>query len=131
MSVTAKATQEELHLLVDHGVVLDVLGKGRFGRLTGQVAVEQQVAGFHVIALGCELLNRVATVEQFALVAVDEGDGRLAGCGGQKSGVVGEHAGLAVELADVDDLRTNIAAVHGQFNRGVPVAEGQRGFVIG
>ena len=128
--VTAETAQEKLHLLVDHGVVLDVFGKGRFGGLAGQVAVEQQVAGLHVIALGRQLLNRVAAVQQFALVAVNEGDGRLAGGCRQKSWVVGEHAGLAVELADVDDFGADIAAVHGQVDCGLAVAEGQRGFVI-
>ena len=51
-----------------------------------------------------ELVDRIAAVEQDALVAVDIGDRALAAGGRGEAGIVGEHAGLGVELADVDDV---------------------------
>ena len=73
--VAAETAQEELHLLVDHGVVGDEFGEALFFAGVGQVAVQQQVAGFHEVAVGGQLLDGVATVEQLAFVAVDVGDG--------------------------------------------------------
>src|SRR5260221_9990417 len=48
-------------------------------------------------------------MEQDALFTVDVGDGALAARGGSEARVVGEQAGLAVQLADVDDLRSDRA----------------------
>ena len=71
-----------------------------------QFAVEKQVAGLEEVAMLGELLDRIAAVEQDPFVAVDEGDLRFAGGGRRESGIVGEDAGLLVESADIDDLRT-------------------------
>ena len=46
-------------------------------RLRRQLAVEQQVAGLEEVAVLGELLDRIAAIEQDALVAVDIGDLRL------------------------------------------------------
>ena len=62
------------HLLVHHRVVGDAvveLGLLRRGR---QLAVEQQVADLEEVAVLGQLLDRVAAIEQHALVAVDVGD---------------------------------------------------------
>ena len=64
----------------------------------GQLALEQQVAGVEEVALLGQLLDRVAAVQQLALVAVDVGDRRVARRGGQEARVVGELAGLAYSL---------------------------------
>ncbi len=98
--------------------------------VVGQLAVQQQVAGFQEVAVGGQLLDGVATVQQLALVAIDVGDGRLARRGGQEARVVGEHARLAVQLADVDHIRADIALVNGQFHAGRAIAERQGGFVV-
>ena len=79
--VTAKATQEKLHLFVDHGVVGHAVHEIFFLAAVRQLTVKQQVTGFHVIAAGGQLLDRVAAVQKFALVAVNVGDGRLARSG--------------------------------------------------
>ena len=73
--ITAKATQEKLHLLMDHGVVGHKAGEVFFLDRVGQVAVEQQMAGFHEVAVGGQLLNGVTAVHQLALVAINVGDG--------------------------------------------------------
>jgi hypothetical protein len=71
MCVTTETTQEELHLLIDHGVIGHAADKVGFLIDIWQLAVEQQVAGFQVVAVGGQLLNRVATVQQLAFVTVD------------------------------------------------------------
>jgi hypothetical protein len=76
--VTAKAPQKKLHLLVDHGVTDHELVELIALRFGGQLAIEQQIAGIEIVALNRQLLDRVAAVEQFTLVAIDVGDGRLA-----------------------------------------------------
>jgi hypothetical protein len=129
--VAAEAAQEELHLLVDHGVVGHELGEVGLLLGIGQLAVQQQVAGVQEVAVGGQLLDGVAAVQQLALVAVDVGDGRLRGRSGQEARVVGEHAGLGVQLADVDDVRADAALVDRQVNAGAAVGKRQGGFVVG
>ncbi len=131
MGVTAEAAHEKLHLLVHHGVVGHAPDEICFLVGVRQLAVQQQVASFEVVAVGGELLDRVAAVQQFAFVAVDVGDGRLGCCGRQKAGVVSEHAGLGVQLANVHHVRADRALVNRHLNAGRAVAEREGGFVVG
>ncbi len=77
MRVATEAGEKPVHLLVDHRVIghavveIGLLGGGR------QLAVEKQVAGLEKVTVLGELFDRVAAIEQDALVAVDEGDLRL------------------------------------------------------
>jgi hypothetical protein len=112
--------------VVRHGLREFVFALG-----VGQFSVQQQMAGFQEIAVGGQLFNGVATVEQFAFVAVDVGDGRLTRCGGQETRVVGEHAGLAIQLADVNHVGANIALVDRHVNGVFAIAELESGFVVG
>ena len=128
--VTAEATQEELHLLVDHGVVGHAAGEVGLLGCVGQIAVQQQVAGFQEVAVFGQLLNGVAAVQQLALVTIDVGDGRLGGCCGQEARVIGEHARLRIQLADVDDVRADAALIDRQVHAGAAVTERQGGFVV-
>ena len=75
--ITAETAQEELHLLIHHGVVVHQFVKvcALFG--IRQITVEQQVAGVQKVAVVGQLLNGIATIEQLAFVAIDEGNGRL------------------------------------------------------
>ena len=102
MRVAAEALEEPGHLLVHHGVARDAVVEVGLLRRGRQFAVEQQVAGLEEVAVLGELLDRIAAIEQDALVAVDVGDLGLAACRRGEAGVVGEHAGLAVELGDVE-----------------------------
>ena len=70
------------------------------------------------------------TLLQFSLVSVDVGDGRLAGRRGQESRVVSEHAGLAIQLADIDYIRPNAALIDWQIDAGTAVTKRQGGFVV-
>src|SRR5690606_18633716 len=51
-----------------------------------------------------QLLDRIAAVEQHAVVAVDVGDRRLAAGGGGEARVVGEEARFPGQLRDVDTV---------------------------
>ena len=115
MGVTAKALEEAGHLLVHHGVVDHAMVEIFLLRLRRQFPVEQQIAGLEKVAVLGELLDRVAAVLQHAGVAVDIGDLRLAAAGRGEAGVVGEHPGLGVELADVDDIGPDRAAQDGEI----------------
>mmetsp|Transcript_1008 Transcript_1008/g.2454 ORF Transcript_1008/g.2454 Transcript_1008/m.2454 type:complete len:291 (+) Transcript_1008:4717-5589(+) len=131
VGVTAEAAQEVLHLFMHHGVVHDLVFEVGLLAFVRQLSVQQQITGLEVVAVHRELFDRVATVEQFALVAIDVGDGRVARGGAQEARVVGELAGLAVELADVDDIRSDAALVQRQIHRGAAVGERQGGFHVG
>jgi hypothetical protein len=74
MGVAPEATIELAELLVDHRVVSDVLDEFFLLRLVRQLALHQQVAAFHEVALLGELGDVVAAIEQDAFVAVDVGD---------------------------------------------------------
>jgi hypothetical protein len=85
--------------------------KSRFGLGVGQLAVQQQIAEFEIVGLLGQLLDGIAAMQQHAFAAVDVGDGRLAGGGGDEARVVGEVA-FAGQLADVDDVGPERAAQH-------------------
>ena len=76
------------------------------------------------------MLNGVAAVQQLTLVAVNIGDGRLAGCSRQKTRVIRKHAGLSVQLANVDHVWAHAAVINRHFNTGTAVTERQGCFVI-
>src|SRR5439155_2853780 len=104
MSVAPEALVEAAHLLMDHRVHGDrifeftPLCRGR------KIAVIKEVAGFEEIAMLRQLIDRIAAIEQDAFVAVNEGYFGLAGrCRGE-AWIIGEYAGVAVEVADIDDI---------------------------
>ena len=74
-----------------------------------QLAIQDQVGDLEERAVLGQLLDRVAAMQQDALVAVDVGDLGAAARGRGEAGIVGEHPGLAIELADVDDVRAERA----------------------
>ena len=104
-------------LLVHHGVMGDDVDELLFLLAIGQLAVLQQVAHLEKVAVLRQLLDRVAAVQEHAGIAVDVGDRRAAARRRQISGVVGEHAGLAVERADVDHVRSGGAREHRELER--------------
>ena len=74
MGVAPEAGKEPAHLLMDHRVIGDAMVEIGLLRGCRQLAVEKQVAGLEEVAVLRELLDRIAAIEENALVAVDEGD---------------------------------------------------------
>lgn len=73
-------------------VALDVHLKAPLLDTRWELAMQQQVTGVGPVTLFRQLLDGVATVEQHALVAVDEGDGRLTGGRGGEARIKGADA---------------------------------------
>ena len=90
MRVAPETGKEPVHLLVRHRVVGDAVLEVEILLLAGQVAVQQDMAGFEEIAVLGELLDGIAAIEQNALVAVDKGDVGFARRRRGEAGVVGE-----------------------------------------
>ncbi len=111
MRVAPEALVEPAHLLVHHGVAGDTIVEVGLLRGGRQLAVEQEIAGLQEVAVLGQLLDRIAAIEQDAFVAVDIGDLGLAAARRGVAGIVGEHPGLGVELADVDDRRADRSLV--------------------
>ncbi len=109
MGVVTEAVEEAPQRLVDHGVAAD-RGLELFQlALVRQLAVEDQVGHFDEGGVGCQLFDRVAAIQQHALVAVDVGDGALGGAGGGEPGVIGEQVHLVVDLANIGARRSERA----------------------
>ena len=121
VGVATQPLDELVHLLVHHRVVGDVVLELPLLLGGRQVAVEQEVAALHEVGVLGQLLDRIAAVEQHALVAVDVGDRQLAAAGRGVAGVEGEVAGVLVQLADVDDVGTGRALQNRQL---VPLTGG-------
>ena len=105
MRVAPEAVEEPVHLLMHHRVARDAIVEVGLLRGGRQFAVEKQVAGLEEIAVLGELVDRIAAVEQHALVAIDISDLGFRARGRGEARIEGEHARLGVELADVDDRR--------------------------
>ena len=123
MGVAAEALKEAAHLLVDHRVMNHAIVEVLLLRGGRQFAVEQQIASLEEVAVLGQVFDRIAAVEQDAFVAVDIGDLGFAAGGRGEAGIVGEDAGLAVKLADVQNLRTDCSVV--ERKRPVLVAKRQ------
>ena len=123
VAVAAEPAEEVVHLFMHHGVPRHALLK--IGQLCGirQVAVQQQEADFEIIGPFRKLLDRVAAIEQLALVAIDIGDGAFAGSGRGEAGIIGEDVALGVKLADIDHIRAQGRRVHRQVDDLVPESE--------
>jgi len=130
VGVATEAAQEEVQLFVDHRVMGHLRIEIGLLFLVRQFAVQDQVADVHEVAIDGQLFDRVAAVQQLALVAVDVGDARFASRGRHETGVEREHARLAVQLADVDHIRTDRALVDRELNGCAAVREGQSGFFV-
>ncbi len=130
VSVAAEALEEARHLLVNHRVARDAMIEVLLLLGGRKLTVKQQVAGFEEVALFCELFDRVAAIQKNAGVAIDVGDLGIAAAGGGEAGVVGEHPGLGIELADVDDVRPDGAAEDREID-GLPFNRQRSFFGVG
>ena len=112
MGVAAEPGVEPRHLLMHHGMVRDGVAKLVELGLRRQLAIQKQIADLDEVGLFGELVDRIAAVEEHALVAVDVGDfGRAVGGRGE-TGIVGKAARVAVEAANIDHVGTDGAGTH-------------------
>ncbi len=109
MRVAAEAAEENLHLLLEHGVVgnrilelLQFLG-------VRKISLEQKIGDLEEMRLLGKLLDGIASVLQNALVTVDIGDLGRAASRRPVTRIVGEHAGIGIKFTDIDDIRANAA----------------------
>ena len=105
VGVVAEALEELLQVLVDEGVVGDVVDPAVELRPGRQLAEDQQVGDLEEGGALAELLDRVAAVFEDPRLAVDVGDRRAAGGGVGEGRVVGHHPEFV--LGDFD-----LAQVH-------------------
>jgi hypothetical protein len=115
MGVAAEALEEPAHLLVNHGVAGHVIVEILLLRSGRQLAIEQEIAGLQEIAVLGELLDRVATIEQDPVLAIDIGDLRLAASRRGEARIVGEDVGPIVERRYVEHTRPDGAFVDGKL----------------
>ena len=81
MGITAEAAEEIDHLFVQHGVICHQAFKLFELSCIWQVTVEQQKAHFQIVALRGQLINGIASMQQYTGLSINEGDGRIAGGG--------------------------------------------------
>ena len=106
MRVVVESVHELLHVLVDHGV-LHYFAIPLFQLfLRGKFAVQQQVSDFQKSAVLGQLLDGIAAIPQDAGVAVQVGDGAVAGRGVHEGRIVGHQA-------EILRPRLDLAQVHG------------------
>ena len=115
VGVVVEAVEEPQQRLVDHRVMTDAERELIELALGRQLAVQQQVAHFGEGALGGELLDRIATIQQHAGVTVDVGDLAFAGGGQPVARIEGEGAELLVQRHDVHDAGTHRSGLYRQF----------------
>ena len=116
MRVVAKRLHQRLDIFVDEGVVRDVASPGSQLLLVRRLAKKNQVRDFQKVASLRELFDRVATVFQDPLVAVNEGDRAFGGRGVHQRGIVRHQA-------EIIRIRFDLAQVH-RADR--PVINGER-----
>ena len=95
-----------MKLFVQHRVIGDVVHELVFLIHARQLAVKQQVAHFHEVAVLGQLLDRIPAIKQYPGIAVDVRDLGLAAASRCKSGVEGEMSGIGVETPDIHDFRS-------------------------
>lgn len=112
MRVTGEAAVEVLDVLVQQGVLRDLVlehGELVHGR---QLAVDEQERHLEEGGALGQLLDRVAAVPQDALLTVEVGDRGFIGGGVAVAAVQGHQTGLSAELPDVEALVADGAVDH-------------------
>ena len=85
-----------------HGVIFNGRIKACKFLFVWQLAVEQQIAHFKVGAFFCQLINRVAPMQQNTFFTIDKRDATFAASCRAKARIVGEVARLFVKTLHVN-----------------------------
>ncbi len=105
---------------MQHGVLHDFFRELFFLFGIGQFAIHQQIRNFEKVAVFCQLFNWIASVIEQPFFAIDIGNLGVTRCCRQKARIVGKDPVLA-QVANIDDIRSQIAGQHGQIDRRQPV----------
>ena len=126
VGITAEPAIEDRQLLMNHRVAGD--GVVEFGLLLGirQFAFQQEIGHFKEVGLVGKRFDRIAAMQQDALVTIDIGQAGFAGSCRPVAGVEGKHACFAIELADIQNIGTDTAVDDRQFNAAAALIVGQR-----
>ncbi len=127
MGVVLKPLHELLDVLVEHRVKRDVARPGFELALRGQLAEQNQVGGLKIRAVLRQLLDRIAAIQQDAVVAVNERDAAAARRRVLKRRVVRHQAevvGTRLDFAEVH--RAHGAVLDGQLVGGAGAVVGDR-----
>ena len=127
--IAAEATEKVGHLFVQHRVVChEAFEPFKFSR-GGELSVQQQVTHFEVVGFFCQLINGIATVQQFTFVAVNKSYRAVTCRSRREARIIGENASLTIKLADIDHIRARGRCVDRQLIR--LTINGQcRGFLV-
>ena len=123
MRVAPEAAEQKVDLFMYHRVEGYGVVEFRHGLGRGKFPVEQQIADFEERGIRRQLVDRVAAIEQYPLVAVDEGDVAFARGGGGESRIVCEKIRVAIKLADIDDVGTLGRLIDREVDASVPISE--------
>ncbi|MNI49050.1 hypothetical protein D3C73_1036460 [compost metagenome] len=123
MGILGEAADQGVDRLIDVGFGSQLVGEGLQLLGARALAVDQQVGHFDVARLLRQLLDRVAAIQQHALVAVDVGDGRLATGRRGETGIVGEIPRFLGQLRDVDAVVAEGGFDDGQNDRRIAGVE--------
>ncbi len=115
MRIATEALVELPELIVQHRVIGDCIGELVELVLFGQLAIQQEIRDLHEIRIFGQLPDRVTAMQQHALVTVDIGKRAFARGSGFVARIEGEGPGLAVQLADINDIRAGAPLHHGEF----------------
>src|SRR5579883_1954923 len=81
--VSAKPLEKTHHLLMNHGVMRNIINKSIFLLLRWKLPKDQEITYFKEVATFSKLFNRIASIEEYALIAINVGNiGGTRGCRG-------------------------------------------------
>ena len=128
MGVAGKAPIEAPHVLVDHRVVRERLPEGVELRRARKFAFDQQVGDLDEVTSLGQHLDRVATVAEDSLLAIEERDRARRRSGVDEALVEGDQPRLGPQFGDVDRPFPFGAHDHGQV--AAAAVELQRGGAV-
>ncbi len=109
------AVKKMLHVLVDHAVIGQQPGE-ILQLLPGrQLAVNQQIAGFHEGGILRQFLDGNAPISQDALFAVQKGDSACSGAGVDIAVIKRDIAGFRPQFGDINGFFIFAAGDNGKF----------------
>ena len=102
MGIRRKPLVELFHVLVEQAMLRQPVSELVEFVVGGQLAVDQQIGHFDERRLLGQFADRIASVAQDPVFAIDKGDGALARTRVAVAGIKRDGATLATQLRDID-----------------------------